>query len=134
MNNRIALLSATALAAAVCATLSNGAALAGGRTIVGTWAPDPSECTPANGMIVIGPLDIVGDEFRCDFTSVSRAGDVVTWRGACGFPTPPKPTTVVARLSGETLHVSINGGDNGPLLALQMRPAPKTSTAMKRFP
>ena len=114
MNNRIALLSATALAAAFCATLLNGAAWAGGRTIVGAWALDVGECTPASGMVVIGPLDIVGDEFRCDFTSVSRTGDVVTWHGACELPTSsPEPAIVVARLSGAVLHISINGDDNG---------------------
>jgi hypothetical protein len=114
MNNRIALLSAAAFVAAACMTSLSGGALASGRTIAGTWAPDPNECTPANGMVVIGPLDIVGDEFRCDFTSVSRAGDVVTWRGTCGFPTPFKPATVIARLTGETLRININGGENDP--------------------
>ena len=114
MNNRIARLSATALAAAVGATLGSGAASAGGRTIVGAWALDEGECTPASGMVVIGPLDLVGDEFRCDFKSVSRAGDVVTWHGACRLPTTaPEPAIVVARLSGEALHISINGDDNG---------------------
>ena len=66
-------------------------------------------------MVVIGPLDIVGDEFRCDFTSVSRAGDVVTWRGACGFPTPFKPATVIARLTGEILRININGETTTPI-------------------
>jgi hypothetical protein len=84
-----------------------------GQSIVGKWAPDPSQCAPAQGMIGIGPLDMVGDEFRCDFSSVSRSGDVVTWTGSCGFPAPPEKATVVARLSGAVLHLRINGSDNG---------------------
>ncbi len=88
-------------------------AAASGRSIVGGWAPDPSQCTPIGGMIAIGPLDMGGDEFRCSFKSVSRSGDVVTWKGKCGFPTPPEPATVVARLSGEVLHLRINGNENG---------------------
>jgi hypothetical protein len=87
--------------------------LTAAQTIVGRWAPDPAQCTPVGGMIGIGPLDIVADEFQCRFDSVSRAGNIVTWHGRCGFPTPPEPATVVARLSGATLHVSINGANNG---------------------
>jgi hypothetical protein len=87
--------------------------LAAAQTIVGRWAPDPAQCTSVGGMIGIGPMDIVSDEFQCRFDSVSRAGDVVTFRGRCGFPAPPEPATVVARLSGATLHVSINGADSG---------------------
>jgi hypothetical protein len=88
----------------------------GKRTIVGKWAPDPNQCTPVDGMIGIGPLDMMGDEFACNFKSVSRSGDVVTWHGTCGFPTPPEPVTVVASLNGETLRISVNGNDNGPYL------------------
>lgn len=89
-------------------------AQAGGRTIVGEWAPDPRQCWPSQGAIAIGPLSVVGDDFRCDFTSVSRLGDVVTWRGACGFPDPARPAIVVASLRGDTLALRINGGENGP--------------------
>lgn len=83
------------------------------QSIVGLWAPDPKQCTPAQGMIAIGPLQIGGDEFRCDFTSVKRSGDVVTWTGKCGFPTPPEKATVVASLGGAALRLRINGADNG---------------------
>lgn len=85
------------------------AASASGRTIVGEWAPDPRQCTPMAGAISILPLAIVGDDMRCDFSGVSRAGDVVTWRGRCGFPDPAKPTTVVAALRGEALSIRFNG-------------------------
>jgi hypothetical protein len=81
---------------------------------VGRWAPDPRQCLPSAGAIAIDPLSIVGDDFRCDFNSVSRSGDAVTWQGRCGFPEPPKPATVVATARGETLSLKINGGENGP--------------------
>lgn len=89
-------------------------ASANGRTIVGTWAPDPRECTPVAGMIAIGPLSMQGDDFRCDFEDVARLDDVVTWHGTCGFPENARRATVVARLRGETLTVVIDGGADGP--------------------
>lgn len=61
-------------------------ALAAGRSIVGEWAPNPRMCRPMDGALKIVPLGMAGDEFSCDFKSVSRVGDVVTWRGSCGFP------------------------------------------------
>ena len=100
-------------AALVACLLFAEPADAAGRTIVGRWAPDPAQCTPLGGMIAIDALDMVGDEFRCDFKSVSRAGDVVTWNGACGFPTLFEPAKVVASLDGDVLHVRINNEDNG---------------------
>ena len=89
-------------------------ALAQGRTIVGEWALEHADCTPLAGSIVIGPLSIVGDDMRCDFRSVSRSGDVVTWRGGCGFPEPEERATVVAAAQGDRLFLTINGGRNGP--------------------
>lgn len=100
--------------AALGLTLSFAPAQAGGRTIVGEWAPDPHQCWPSQGAIAISPLSVVGDEFQCNFNSVSRLGDVVTWRGTCGFPDVARPATVVASLRGDTLFMRINGGDNGP--------------------
>ncbi len=94
--------------------LSLAPAWAGGRTIVGDWAPDPHQCWPSQGAIAIRSLSVVGDDFRCDFRDVSRLDDVVTWRGTCGFPDPARPATVVASLRGDTLSMRINGGENGP--------------------
>ncbi len=87
------------------------------QTIVGTWAPDPRDCSPINA-VYIGPLDMMmGDEFRCSFRDVSRSGEVVTWHGGCGMPEQPKDrSTVVAELRGKLLYIRLNGGQNGPYL------------------
>ncbi|WP_246775571.1 hypothetical protein [Methylobacterium aquaticum] len=86
-------------------------ALAAGRSIVGEWAPDPRRCQPIDGALKIAPLGMAGDEFSCDFKSVSREGDVVTWRGFCSAPR--KAATVVASLRGEVLSVRVNGDSIG---------------------
>ena len=87
------------------------------ETIVGTWAPDPRECTPMNALH-IGPLDLMmGDEIACSFRDVSRSGEVVTWHGACGGPEQPKDrSTVVAERRGKLLYIRLNGAQNGPYL------------------
>lgn len=88
------------------------------ETIVGTWAPDPRECTPIGGMVSIQPLGLMmGDEFICSFRDVARSGEVVTWRGICGGPEQPKdPSTVVAERRGKLLYIRLNGAQNGPYL------------------
>ena len=92
------------------------------ETIVGTWAPDPRDCTPVGGMVSIQSLGLMmGDEFMCSFRDVSRSGEVVTWHGGCGGPEQPKDrSTVVAERRGRLLYVRINGAQNGPYL-----PCPK---------
>ncbi|MGU3661149.1 hypothetical protein [Methylobacterium fujisawaense] len=101
--NRNSLLLATAL---VCLA---GPALAGGRTIVGQWAPDPKNCVPSAGAIMITALGLTADEMSCDFKSVARQGDQVTWRGKCAFSDATKASTVVATLNGPSLSVRVNG-------------------------
>jgi hypothetical protein len=85
-----------------------GPALAEGRTIVGRWAPDPKNCVPSAGAIVVGPLSLTADDMACEFGSVVRQGDQVTWRGKCGFGDSSTPATVVATLNGPTLSVRVN--------------------------
>lgn len=92
----------------------SGHSLAAGRTIVGTWAPDPSACTPANGMVSIGPLSLTADEMACTFGDVSRLGDEVTWHGRCSTGGSSAPTTVVATLRRGSLTVTMNGVRSGP--------------------
>lgn len=104
-----ALLGLTALAVLAVGSLPPSPVEAQGRTIVGEWAPNPRECTPIGGAITILPLGIVGDEMRCDFDTVVRQDNVVTWRGQCGFPEDVRRSTVVAATHGETLSVRING-------------------------
>ncbi|GEM_PF-3416544 len=84
------------------------------RSIVGYWSPVGSGCRPMDGTIAIQPLGLVSDEMRCTFPSVVRAGNVVTWKGKCGFPENDEPATVVASTQGDTLILTINGGRNGP--------------------
>ena len=88
------------------------------QTIVGTWAPDPRECTPVGGMVGIQPLGMmIGDDFICSFRDVSRSGEVVTWHGGCGGPEQPKDrSTVIAELRGKLLYIRLNGARNGPYL------------------
>lgn len=70
------------LALALMATADTAAAR---ETIVGYWQPVDGSCSPAGGGIYIGPKELVGDEFACQFRDVARRGDVVTWTGGCGF-------------------------------------------------
>lgn len=82
-----------------------------GETIVGRWAPNRAACGSAmGGEIAIDPKMIVADDWRCDFSTVQRSGDIVTWNGTCGFPEPAKRATVVATSSGAALSLRINGG------------------------
>jgi hypothetical protein len=85
-----------------------GPAVAEGRTIVGQWAPDPKNCVPSAGAIVVGALSLTADEMVCGFKSVARQGDQVTWRGKCDFADSSMPATVVATLNGPTLSVRVN--------------------------
>lgn len=105
------------LAAFAAALLAPGLAHAA-QTIVGTWAPDPRECTPVGGMVSIQPLGLMmGDEFACTFHDVSRSGEVVTWHGGCGGPEQPtRRSTVIAERRGALLYVRLNGAQNGPYL------------------
>lgn len=77
------------------------------ETIVGTWAPDPTRCTPVAGLVSIGPKSLTTDELSCRFTDVSRDADVVTWHGTCSDGTTRTPSTVVAALHGD-LTTSVN--------------------------
>lgn len=108
-----AIMNVKAMMIAAAMVAASGPSQAAGRTIVGTWAPDPAACTPVGGMISIGPMALTGDELACTFDDVDRSGDVVTWHGRCGEPEPAQPATVVAKLQGEVLRMSIAGADRG---------------------
>lgn len=82
------------------------------ESIVGHWNDAGAECTPTAGAVSIAPLGLGTDDgIMCDFASVSRKGDVVTWKGTCadGPNDPDYRATVVARLRGQALRISING-------------------------
>lgn len=91
-------------------TASSGVAQAA-QTIVGLWRQVGGSCQVTRGAVSIGPMHMGGDEWRCDFNDVDRKGDVVTWKGRCGFPEPFERATVKASLVGSSLHVRINGGE-----------------------
>ena len=104
--------------AAMIATLTCGShALGAGTSIVGEWASIGTSCT--GNKITIKPLSLRQSELGCRFRSVSRTGDVVTWRGECTLAAyDPEsasyfPAKVVARLTGQTLIVIVNNGNLG---------------------
>lgn len=84
------------------------------ETIVGTWAPNPAQCTPVGGLISIGALSLTADELSCRFTNVSRVADVVTWHGRCSDGEASRPATVVAALSQGRLSVMLHSTWSGP--------------------
>ena len=106
---------------------------AAGRTIVGTWAPDPAACTPVGGMISIGPMALTGDEISCTFFDVARSGDAVTWHGRCSDGGAGHPATVTAALSGGSLRVVIDARENGPYRRCPTGPA-LASAAVEPWP
>jgi hypothetical protein len=87
------------------------------RTLIGKWSTAEGRCQRPLSMIEIGPKSLAGEDFSCDFRSVSRRGDIVTWRGACTYGADaPVPETVTARLVGDRLHYRFHSqrGENGP--------------------
>ncbi len=87
------------------------------RSIVGKWSTAAGQCVRPLSLIDIGPRSLSGEDFSCDFSSVSRKGDVVTFRGECRYGADgPVKETVVARLAGERLYYRFSGykSENGP--------------------
>ena len=66
------------------------------RTIVGTWDFEGQNCLAP---IRIGPKSLVSDDVNCTFATVSRKGDVVTWKGVCDSAEGSSAQTVIASLS-----------------------------------
>lgn len=86
-------------------------------SIVGTWAT-PGRCGRPLSTVVIEPMGFSGEDFSCDFDTVSRTGDEVRWRGTCDFGAEggAEAATVTARLTRGMLRYRINeDGWNGPL-------------------
>ncbi len=105
------------LAATAVALLASAVRSQERRSIVGTWSTAAGQCVRPLSLIAIGPKSLSGEDFSCDFTSVSRRGDVVTFKGACRYGADdPVRETVVARLVGERLYYRFSGfkGENGP--------------------
>lgn len=86
-----------AVRAALLLAVSTAPAVAA-ETIVGRWGESREVCSGAMS-IDIAAMGLRSEEFACDFTDVSRVGDVVTWKGRCFVhEEPPRKETVVATL------------------------------------
>jgi hypothetical protein len=94
---------------------SHGRVLAA-ETIVGSWSIDPTACkTDPQGVFVIKPMSISGG-ISCDFKSVRRNGDTVTWEGICYSPEgDARDGGMTARLDGRKLTLDGSGLAVGPL-------------------
>jgi len=86
------------------------------ESVVGTWAT-PGRCGRPLSTVIVYPMGFSGEDFSCDFTTVSRAGNTVRWRGACSFDAAdPEKTAVTVRLAKGMLSYRMNkDGWNGPL-------------------
>jgi hypothetical protein len=87
------------------------------QSIVGTWANSRGECGSHFGRMEVGPKSLsISEELACDFRSVERQGDTVTWKGACTFfgsgdNAQRRNAKVVATLrSDRRLDVRVAGG------------------------
>lgn len=88
---------------------------AAAESLVGTWAT-PGKCGRPLSTVVVEPMGLAGEDFSCDFASVSRKGDTVRWRGACTFGVDKENNLVTARLSKGRLSYRFDRqGWNGPL-------------------
>jgi hypothetical protein len=88
-------------------------AVAGPRSIVGAWRSlsEGGDCSEDGGRVTIRPMSITQHGESCLFTSVTRVGDEVTWQGKClGLESWAGASTVLARLSGETLTIRYGRG------------------------
>jgi hypothetical protein len=84
------------------------------KSIVGRWGSDGEACSYAPTTIF--PMSIDSPELRCRFSSVSRSGETVTWKGSCGrvFGKGVPDATVTARRYEDGMHeriaLRVNGG------------------------
>lgn len=102
------------LALLLAPLLASGGASAA-ESIVGTWAT-PGKCGRPLSTIVVEPMGLSGEDFYCDFQTVSRTGDTVRWRGTCTYGVDEEKAIVTARLARGRLSYRMNqDGWNGPL-------------------
>lgn len=80
------------------------------ETIVGRWGESRDVCLSGMALDVL-PMGLSAEETRCDFTDVSRSGDVVTWKGRCFVHgEASRAETVVATLNPDrSLSVHFRG-------------------------
>lgn len=106
---------ASAMLAIPLLSLSLAMPAVAAESIVGTWAT-PGKCGRPLSTVVVEPMGLSGEDFYCDFASVSRKGDTVHWRGACTFGVDKEDNLVTARLAKGMLRYRFDRqGWNGPL-------------------
>jgi hypothetical protein len=93
------------------------------ETIVGKWAATKLECANRDDRVTISALGIDSSFMICEFASVKRKANTVTWAGYCfdenGSRRPEEPDnsgTITATLSAKRLTIAGLGFEVGPLL------------------
>jgi hypothetical protein len=93
------------------------------ETIVGKWAVTKSDCEKPEEFVTISPMRIESDFMICQFASVKRTGNTVTWTGHCydqgGGRRPEEPADdgiITAKLAAKKLTLYGLGFELGPLL------------------
>jgi hypothetical protein len=80
------------------------------ESIVGKWAQSIAACNQVGNFFRIGPKSMDnGDDMFCQFDTVSRNGNTVTWSGMCEAPEKPVPATVTATQRGKLLDLGFPG-------------------------
>lgn len=82
------------------------------RSIVGTWRFPDGGCTFEQGALRIGPMSLDSEDVHCKFTSVSRDGNTVTWKGGCDDAEGGKKQTVIATETSRGLTIRYHPGGN----------------------
>ncbi len=93
---------------AIPLTLALATPAAAAESIVGTWAT-PGKCGRPLSTVVVEPMGFSGEDFHCNFASVSRKGDTVHWHGSCTFDNDEEKTGLTARLSKGMLRYRFEG-------------------------
>lgn len=82
------------------------------RSIVGTWRFANGSCAVGQGALRIGPMSLDGEDVHCKFTSVSREGNTVTWKGGCDDAEGGSRQTVIATETSRGLTIRYHPGGN----------------------
>jgi hypothetical protein len=90
---------------------------AAAQSIVGAWDFPASNCSSP---IRLGPMSMKSEDVTCRFTSVTRKGNTVTWKGVCDDAEGSAPQTVTAKL-GSNGRLTIRYAPGGNVLAGLMR-------------
>ena len=81
-------------------------------SIVGTWHSPGNGCKRADGALTIKPMAMEGEDVTCKFSSVSRTGNTVTWKGVCDDAEGSARQTVTATETAKGLTIRYSPGGN----------------------